>query len=50
MSETEKKMNEDLVDAQTELSIAEAELKIIQEVETKELEEALRKLKNKYGI
>lgn len=50
MAEKEQKMNENLVDTQTELRIAEAELKIIREAEPEELEEALRKMKNKYGI
>ena len=50
MAEIEKKMDEELLDAQTELRIAEAELKIIREAEPEELEEALRKMKNKYGI
>ena len=50
MAETEKKMDEELLDAQTELRISEAELKIIHEAEPEELEEALRKMKNKYGI
>lgn len=50
MIEKEKNMNEETLDTQTELNIAVAELNILNQTETEDLEEALQKLKKKYGV
>lgn len=50
MTEKEKNMNEETVDTQTELNIAVAELNILNQTDTENLEEALQKLKKKYGV
>lgn len=50
MTEKEKNMNEETLDTQTELNIAVAELNILNQTETEDLEEALQKLKKKYGV
>lgn len=50
MTEKEKDMNEETLDTQTELNIAVAELNILNQTETEDLEEALQKLKKKYGV
>ena len=49
MTEKEKNMNEETLDTQTELNIAVAELNILNQTDTEELEEALEELKKKYG-
>ena len=41
MTEKEKNMNEETLDTQTELNIAVAELNILNQTDTEELEEAL---------
>ena len=45
MTEKEKDMNEETLDTQTELNIAVAELNILNQTDTEDLEEALQKLK-----
>lgn len=50
MTEKEKDMNEETLDTQTELNIAVAELNILNQTDAEDLEEALQKLKKKYGI
>lgn len=50
MTEKEKDMNEETLDTQTELNIAVAELNILNQTDTEDLEEALQKLKKKYGV
>ncbi len=50
MTEKEKDMNEETLDTQTELNIAVAELNILNQKDTEDLEEALQKLKKKYGV
>lgn len=50
MTEKEKNMNEETLDTQTELNIVVAELNILNQTETEDLEEALQKLKKKYGV
>ena len=50
MTEKDKNMNEETLDTQTELNIAVAELNILNQTETEDLEEALQKLKKKYGV
>ncbi|MGM9916902.1 hypothetical protein [Anaerotignum sp.] len=50
MTEKEKNMNEETLDTQTELNIAVAELNILNQTDTEELEEALEELKKKYGV
>ena len=50
MTEKEKDMNEETLDTQTELNIAVAELNILNQTDAEDLEEALQKLKKKYGV
>ena len=50
MTEKEKDMNEETLDTQTELNIAVAELNILNQTDTEDLEEALQKLKKKSGV
>ena len=50
MTEKDKNMNEETLDTQTELNIAVAELNILNQTDTEDLEDALQKLKNKYKI
>lgn len=50
MTEKEKNMNEETLDTQTELNIAVAELNILNQTNTEELEETLQELKKKYGV
>ncbi len=50
MTEKEKDMNEETLDTQTELNIAVAELNILSQTNTEDLEDALQKLKKKYGV
>ena len=50
ITEKEKDMNEETLDTQTELNIAVAELNILNQTDTEDLEEALQKLKKKYGV
>ena len=50
VTEKEKDMNEETLDTQTELNIAVAELNILNQTDTEELEEALQELKKKYGV
>ena len=50
MTEKEKNMNEETLDTQTELNIAVAELNILNQTDTEDLEEALQKLKKKYEV
>ena len=50
MREADKNMNEETLDTQTELNIAVAELNILNQTDTEDLEEALQKLKKKYGV
>ena len=50
MTEKEKNINEEALDTQTELNIAVAELNILNQTDTEDLEDALQKLKKKYKI
>lgn len=50
MTEKEKDMNEETLDTQTELNIAVAELNILNQTDAEDLEDALQKLKKKYGV
>lgn len=50
MTEKEKDMNEETLDTQTELNIAVAELNILNQMDVEDLEDALQKLKKKYGV